>query len=148
MVIIVLLVLGLFVVVGGAALGRRRQTRASRAVAEVPEAPAHPLDLRPTVRGSGQVLFVEPEGHSLRVDCVLVGEHTEGASPGSLLTFRLFPPHKPALATPFEELLARWAHLVQVVDLELLPRPDGWRLQMDDGDFHLNLEIRQPARAL
>lgn len=100
---------------------------------------------RPIVRGTGQVLFAEPEGRALRMDCVLIGKETEGASPGSLLTVRLCPPRVQPLTHAFEGLLERWAREVQVVDLELRPAPDGWRLCLDDGELRLNLEISEPT---
>ena len=77
---------------------------------------------------------------------MLVGKDTLGAPPGSMLTFRLFAPRAPRVTAPLEALLAHWASDVQVVDLELRPCPDGWRLHLDDGDLRLNLEILQPLR--
>lgn len=121
----------------------------SRRTPSPPEPPAPPppgADRRPVVRGTGQLLFARPDGRGLRVDCALVGDDAEGVGPGSLLTFRLFPPRLPALTAPFEALLCRWADDLRIVDLELRPCHDGWRLRLDDGDLRINLEISEPAR--
>jgi len=137
---------GITFAVGGAWLALHlRRTRLGVEPA-VPGLRAPHLDSRPTIRGAGQILFAEPQGAGLRVDCVLVGTDTGGAPPGSMLTLCLFPPRVPCVTAPFEALLARWADDVQVVDLELRPCPKGWRLHLDDGDLPFTLEILAPLR--
>lgn len=128
----------LAVVLGGLALSVKARRRPGDAWANLP-------DPRPVVSGTGQILFTESEGDALRMDCVLIGDDAQGAAPGSLMTVRLFPPPVPAAVTPFDAILAEWARDVRVVDLELRPAPDGWRLRLDDGLSRLSLEISQPT---
>lgn len=102
-------------------------------------------DGRPMVQGTSQVLFAASDGEALRMDCVLIGDDAVGASRGSLMTVRLYPPKVPSQVTPFETILERWADEVRVVDLQLRPCAGGWRLRLDDGHARVNLEISEPT---
>lgn len=106
-------------------------------------------ELERHVSGTAQVLFTETAHDVTVVDCVLIGDDTTGASPGSLLSLGLLPAEHSLLEASLEALVERWAREGAIVGVDLRSTRQGWRADFDDGSVRLRLRLAEsslPAR--
>lgn len=138
----------LSVIVGGLLIAHvaRRRARLTAALAEIdrPRVPSHSTKDR-HISGTAQVLFVETAHDVTVVDCALVGDDVEGASPGSLLSLSLLPADHPVLEGSLEALVERWAREGAVVGVDLRSTRHGWRADFDDGSVRLRLRLAETS---